>query len=330
MAVSAPAATVAITVAICTRGRAASLRRTLESLRGQAPAPAEILVVDNAPADDATRATVAAFTGVRYVVEPAPGLDFARNRALRTATQEIVVFLDDDAAADPGWSGAVAAAFAADPQLGACTSRVEPFALDSPGERLFEANGGFFQGDRPIRLPEAARGRLHGRRAPLIAWTVSIGSGCGLAVRRSVALGVGGFDEALDLGPALPGGGDHDMLWRILRSGARVGYEPAARLRHAHRADERAAVDQIVGHQRALVALLTKSLRDAPPGQRAGIAGFLLWRLLKPGTRLARRMVGRDPLPLPALARMWLHTWRGLGAYPAARRVARQRREAAR
>lgn len=330
MAVSAPPATVEMTVAICTRGRPALLRRALESLRRQDPAPAEIVVVDNAPDDDATRDVVAAFPGVRYFVAPAPGLDFARNRALAEATHEIVAFLDDDAVAEPGWSGAVAGAFAADPRLGACTSRVEPFAVDTPGERLFEANGGFFRGDRPIRLPDAARERLHGRHAPLIAWTVSIGSGCGLAVRRSTALGLGGFDEALDLGPALPGGGDHDMLWRVLQGGSRIGYEPSAQLRHAHRTDERGAIDQIVGHQRALVALLTKSLRQARPGERAGIAGFLAWRLLKPGARLARRLAGRDPLPVSALARMWLHTVRGLGAYPAARRVARRRREAAR
>ena len=330
MAVTAPAATVDVTVAICTRNRPELLRRALASLHAQHAAPAEILVVDNAPADGATRDAVSEFTGVRYLVAPEPGLDFARNRALSAATHEIVAFLDDDAVAEPGWTGALAAAFAADPRLGACTSRVEPVGVDAPGERLFEANGGFFRGDRPVRLPEAARGPLHGRRAPLIAWAVSIGSGCGLAVRRTLALGLGGFDEALDLGPALPGGGDHDMLWRVLQSGARIGYEPSARLRHAHRADERAAVDQIVGHQRALVALLTKSLRAAPRGDKPAIATFLVWRLLKPGARLARRLAGREPLPAAALARMWVHTWRGLAAYPAAQRVARERREAAR
>lgn len=119
------------------------------------------------------------------------------------------------------------------------------------------------------------------------------------------------------------------MLWRVLQSGSRVGYEPAARLRHAHRTDARGAMDQIVGHQRALVALLMKSLRNARPAERAPIAGFLLWRLVKPGARVARRLAGRDPLPVPALVRMWLHTLRGLGAYPAAVRVARQRRESA-
>ncbi|MEP7176632.1 MAG: glycosyltransferase, partial [Gemmatimonadales bacterium] len=68
----------------------------------QRPAVAEILVVDNAPPDDATQDLVARYPSVRYVREPIQGLDFARNRALASASGEVVAFLDDDAVAEPG------------------------------------------------------------------------------------------------------------------------------------------------------------------------------------------------------------------------------------
>jgi GT2 family glycosyltransferase len=318
-----------VTAAVCTHARPAQLTRALDSLLAQRPAPAEILVVDNAPPDDATRTLVATrYPGVRYVAEPVQGLDFARNRALARAEGEVVAFLDDDAVAAEGWTGALAEVFATDPAVAVCTGRVEALGQDTEGERLFEANGGFSRGLRRVRLPDDAATPLHGRPAPLIAWAVSVGSGCSYAVRRSVALALGGFDEALDLGAALPGGGDHDLLWRALRAGHSVVYEPAALAWHEHRPMAEGIHGQVIGHQRALLAFLSKHLVGRGGGARGSLAGYLAWRLVKPGVRLVRRALGRDPLPAPVLARMWWNCWAGLVAYPRARRLARARREA--
>jgi GT2 family glycosyltransferase len=175
-------------------------------------------------------------------------------------------------------------------------------------------------------LPDHAHRPLHGRSAPLIAWAISVGSGCSYAIRRDVALALGGFDEALDLGMPLPGGGDHDLLWRALRAGHAVVYEPRALAWHEHRTEAAAACDQIVGHQRAVVAFLAKHLVADRRG-RPAIAGYTGWRLAKPGVRLVRRALGRDPLPAAVLLRMWWNCWMGLLAYPRARRLARERRE---
>lgn len=318
-----------VTAAICTRERPRLLRRALASLLAQEEAPAEILVVDNAPCEPGVQELVSAeFPTVRYVREPAPGLDFCRNRALREASSEVVAFLDDDAVADPRWSGALARPFQA-PTVGAVTGRVEALTLETEAQRVFEANGGFGRGTRRVRLPRDAKRPLHGRRAPLIAWAISVGSGCSLAVRRELALRLGGFDEALDLGDVLPGGGDHDALWRVLESGHEVVYQPSALARHEHRREPSAMAAQLAGHQRALVALLTKVVTRARGRSLWPAAAFLVWRLLKPGHRLARRLIGRDPLPAPVLLRMWGDCVRGLWAYPLARREAARRRRLA-
>jgi glycosyltransferase involved in cell wall biosynthesis len=318
---------VELSVALCTRDRPEQLRRALASLAAQTVPPREVLVVDNAPGDGRTRRLVeSAFPAFRYVAEPVPGLDFARNRALRTADGDVLAFLDDDAVADPGWAAALLAPFR-DPRVGAVTGRVEALAAETEGQRLVEANGGYGRGAAPVRLPRDADRPLHGRRAPLIAWAVSVGSGCSLAVRRDLMLRLGGFDEALDLGAALPGGGDHDALWRVLEAGSDVVYEPAALALHEHRRDLAAAFAQIAGHQRALVALLVKSLGRARGRRRLGLLAFLAWRLVKPAVRLARRAAGRDPLPAPLLLRMLRDCWRGLWAYPQARREAARRWE---
>ena len=315
-----------LTAAICTRGGGRPLERALESLVRQRPRPAEILVIDNAPAGDVVRRVAEAYRVVRYVREPIAGLNFARNRALREAGSDIVAFLDDDAVADREWSGAVLEVFTGNPQVAACTGRVEALRLETAAQRLFEANGGYSRGSERVRLPEDSGTRkLHGWRAPLIAWAVSVGSGCSLAVRRRAALELGGFDCALDLGDALPGGGDHDMLWRLLGAGQQIVYEPRALAWHEHRRELDDALRQIAGHQRALVAFLAKSAVAGPGGKRLGVAVFLVWRLLKPGVRLARRLLGRDRLPPGALLSVWWNSWLGLIAYPRARRMARRR-----
>ena len=319
---------VRLTAVVCTRDRPGLLGRALESLVGQTVPPAEILVVDNAPGSGATLTLVAErFPSVRYLVEPIPGLDFARNRALESAAYEVLAFLDDDAVAAPGWAEALRRVFEDDPGVAVCTGRIEPLGVDTPGQRLFEANGGFSRGAERIRLPDDAGRPLHGRRAPLIAWAISVGCGCSYAVRRDAARALGGFDEALDLGPALPGGGDHDLLWRALRAGHAVVYEPSALAWHEHRREVAAACDQIVGHQRAVLAFLGKHLVSDSGGMRPALAGYTGWRLAKPGVRLMRRAIGQDPLPARVLLRMWWNCWLGLVTYPRARRLARARRE---
>ena len=318
----------AVTAAVCTYGRPESLERTLRSILAQDPAPGEVLVVNNRPDQPATAELLSRkFPTVRVIDEPIPGLDFARNRALEGSHYDVVLFLDDDAVAEPGWLAATATPLLEDPGIGACTGRVEPLELTTEAQLLFEANGGFSRGAVAIRLPRDSGRRLHGHRAPLIAWAVSVGSGCSLAVNRNTVRSLGGFDVALDLGPALPGGGDHDVLWRLLVAGFDVVYQPTSVARHEHRRELTAARDQIVGHQRALIAMLTKHAIQTPGRGRWGVAAFLGWRLLKPGVRLARRLVGHDPLPAGLLLRMWAHCWRGLAAYPRARRIAARRAE---
>src|SRR6188768_2225935 len=94
-AVGAPALTA--TIAICTRERPDDLVRVLHGVREQTHTGHDVLVVDNAPLTDRTRQVVEQFPGVRYLCEPAPGLNRARNCAVRNAGGEVVAFTDDDA-----------------------------------------------------------------------------------------------------------------------------------------------------------------------------------------------------------------------------------------
>jgi hypothetical protein len=106
-----------------------------------------------------------------------------------------------------------------------------------------------------------------------------------------------------------------------------VMYEPAALAWHEHRRELRAIHDQIVAHQRGVLAFLSKHLVSGNGRARGSLLGFTSWRLMKPAVRLVRRGLGRDPLPASVLLRMWWNCWLGLIVYSRARGLARAREQ---
>lgn len=97
-----------ITVAICTYNRRASLERTLATLACARVPPGcdwEVVVVDNNSTENIA-SIVEVLQGalpLRYIPERQQGLSHARNRALREARGDVVIFTDDDMDVAPGW-----------------------------------------------------------------------------------------------------------------------------------------------------------------------------------------------------------------------------------
>jgi GT2 family glycosyltransferase len=190
------------------------------------------LVIDNAPSDDRTKQLVKHFSNVRYVCETKPGLNFARNRALQETHCELVAYIDDDVVVDRSWLRGLQEAWSENPDAAAFTGQVLPMELETEAQILFERRGGFRRGFEKIRYTSAMPlddGFLYPCRTGIF------GVGCNMAFRRQVLLEIGGFDEALDTGPPLPGGGDHDVFYQIIRAGHPLVYEPTYLVFHQHR-----------------------------------------------------------------------------------------------
>jgi glycosyltransferase involved in cell wall biosynthesis len=273
-----PRAPVALTIAVCTRGRTADLARCLASvaaLRQEDRARAtrlETLVVDNAPPDGATRALVQATAGVRYALEPRPGLDFARNRALREARGDWIAYLDDDVELDAGWLGGLQEALAENLDAVAVTGLVLPRELETTAQVVFELRGGFRRGFRKRRFQHDALEA----RGPHPISAGEFGAGANMAFRREALLALGGFDEALDTGPPLPGGGDLDIFYRVLRSRGVLVYEPAMLVFHRHRTSMNALRRQYESWGRGYMAFLWK-VYASEPDQRPACRWMLRW-----------------------------------------------------
>ena len=146
-----------ITVAICTRNRAAFLEAAIRSVLPQIHDDTEVLIVDNASTDQTavvTRQFTASHPQVRYYYEQNLGTSFARSSAIRNARGRYVLFLDDDSTADEGWLAAYQRFLGTPPSprialvAGGCFPRYEvpPPAWIGPQENTLD------MGDKAYRL----------------------------------------------------------------------------------------------------------------------------------------------------------------------------------
>ena len=285
-----------LTVAVCTRSRAPQLAACLDALTAldYPRSLLELLVVDNAPVDSSTRDLVDRYAGVRYVTEPRPGLDHARNRAVAEAGGDVIAFTDDDVNVDPGWARVIARAFEAEPAAMCVTGLVVPDEIDTGAQLLFERYGGFGRGFRRD-VYRVARGASAVRQ---YGGTGRFGTGANMAFRRCFFGMHGGFDPALDVGTPANGGGDLEMFLRVLKHGHALVYEPAAIIRHRHRRTYAELRTQIANNGVGFYAYLARTAR-AYPDERAHVWRLGMWWLWWWNLRhLAIGLLGRGQVPL--------------------------------
>ena len=208
----------AVTVVIPVRDRHAELARCLTGLRDGAGGP-RLIVVDDASADPAAIAAIAAKHGAEVVRRPVNGgPGAARNTGLAAAATEFVAFLDSDCVPEPGWLDRLLPHFA-DPAVGAVAPRIVPHQAGTSWLARYEgASSTLDMGARPSIVRPGAR--------------VSYVPGAALVVRRAAA--GAGFADGLFVGE------DVDFIWRLPAAGWRVRYEPSATMGHDHRVRFRA------------------------------------------------------------------------------------------
>lgn len=214
-----------ISVIVCTYNRCAWLPGLFSSLAAQTlPAAAfEIVVVDN-NSTDATRTVIDEQSGglpnLRYLFEAEQGLSIARNRGLREAAAPLVVYVDDDAIATPGWLEAIITAFA-DNEAIVCVGG--PVELD-------------WQGERPTWLPPRYESLYtcvdHGDRSRLLTQHEYL-VGANISFRREWLQDIGGFSTDLGRkGSCLLSGEEAQVYQAVFTTGRQVRYAPTAKIWH--------------------------------------------------------------------------------------------------
>lgn len=219
-----------VAVAVCTRDRAAVLRRCLERMAACAFSPDatwEVLVVNNGSRDETDAVALACpdRLRVRLVHEPRPGLSLARNRALESAAGDYIVWIDDDVLVEPGWLEAYVTAFRRWPTAAVFGGPIAPR----------------FEGELPAWLAQTLPyiGGIFGARdlgpepVPLTPALDRMPFGGNFALRLA-EVGQRRFDPQLGRSPRRPswGGEETEFLGRLLADGATGWWVPNARVEH--------------------------------------------------------------------------------------------------
>jgi mycofactocin system glycosyltransferase len=256
-----------LTVVIPVRDRAEQLNRTLTRLAGL-----RCLVVGDGSLHPQRVGLVAARHGAEYVqLERNVGPAAARNVGLAQVRSPLVAFVDSDVRASPHSLLALTRHFV-DPSVALVGPRVMGTRDDSE-PRWFHA---YERDHSSLTLGEVP---ANVRPGAAVAW---VPSAC--MVARVAALGIG-FDPSLRVGE------DVDLVWRLVRSGHRVRYDPSVEVLH----DSRVSLREWLGRK------VYYGTGSALLGARHGDA--IAPAVLTPTFALAAAtLLGRHPLAVPATA----------------------------
>ena len=218
--------TTSVVICAYTENRWDDLCAAVASVRAQTvPVGDVVLVIDH---NDALAERASALDGVTVVPNRGErGLSGARNTGVEESDGELVLFLDDDAVAEPDWVERTAAAFA-DPDVVGAGGWVEP-RWDSPG--------------RPGWFPEPFLWVVGCSYQGLPATSADIRNpiGAAMAFRRRV-FEAGGFSTVVGRVGSRPVGCEEtEFAIRVRQADprARIVLVPEARVRHRVTADRR-------------------------------------------------------------------------------------------
>lgn len=217
-----------LTAIICTYNRAKYIRPLLESIAANdlPKNEYEILLVDNNCTDNTREVCemfAAAHTDVqfRYTVEPEQGLSAAKNRGIKEAQGDIIVYIDDDALVDTWYLRTYAEWFTAHPETMACGGPILPLYETAEPDWMTPYTKALLTawmdyGDKPREYP---KGRFPG--------------GGNAAYRKSVFDKVGYFNTALGRkGNSLMGAEEKDIFDKMHSFGMQIMYIPSPVLHH--------------------------------------------------------------------------------------------------
>lgn len=216
-----------LSVIICTYNREECILAALDSLNVQIfdKSKYEVLLINNNSTDNT--ASLCEHYGAdkpdfryRYFVEKTQGLSYARNRGIAESMGDIVIFMDDDAKAEPDYLQNMSNFFEKYPDAMASGGRIYPdFETKRPrwmSHFLVSLTSSIDRGDQ-VQL-------FKNRSFPI---------GANMAFRRSVFTDYGVFNVDLGrIGKNLLGAEEKDIFYRLMKDGKKVYYVPDAIVHH--------------------------------------------------------------------------------------------------
>ena len=276
------------------------LRPCLESLRQQTYRNFEVIVVDNASSDNSAAEVRAHFPEMRVLaLGHNGGYSAGCNAGIYAARGDILVMLNNDTEADPGWIQALVEALDRCPEAGSAASRMMIYRDRS----IIHSAGDLYRRDGSAD----SRGVWQPYGPPYDEERYVFG-GCGGAVayRRAMIEAIGAFEERFFMYCE-----DVDLNWRAQLAGWPCIYVPSAVIYHHLSATGGGALASYYVGRNALWVIV----RDYPSSLLKRYWRSILasqWRIARQALRAIRGKAARATLR-GQLAGL-LTCWRWLGA----------------
>jgi polysaccharide biosynthesis protein PslH len=226
-------------IVVATHGRPQFLADCVAAIRAAMGEGDELLVMECCNSNAAT--VIAALpVPVTHVSWPHAGKTAKLNAAIRSARGEVMLITDDDCRVPPTWVDDMARPFV-NPAVG---------VVFGPVSGLTSVPGG-------TPAPTLAAGP-----APPELWNYAHGSS--MAVRRSAAIDIGGFDTRLGAGTPAHGGEEADLVLRLAERGWTCEIADAAVVHHLDWRDAEENLSNLLGYQRGSGTYLGAGLRRRP------------------------------------------------------------------
>ena len=254
-----------LSIVVPTRNRG-DISECLEHLLAVEYRPLEIVVVDQSEDHSSTRVCVedlrsqSAENAVSLLYSPSDrmGLDAARNDGAEGSKGEWIAFVDDDCLVEPKWGQEIVEGFAVSSNVGMVFGRTQPYYPPQPGKRT------------RISIKDWPDEKRLRSRLSLV--NRSAGMGGNMAISRKAFARTGPFEELLDHGTDLPGAGDFEMSFRVLKCGCEVVYTPSAICKHKRWLPEEEYLETETGYSMARAAAWAK---HAKAGDSIAIVSLL-------------------------------------------------------
>ncbi|MBB1517124.1 glycosyltransferase family 2 protein [Tessaracoccus sp. MC1679] len=282
---------VEVSVIICVRNGATTLRRQLDALSAQVGAPAFEVIISNNGSTDGTQGIAEEWASnalgavaAAQIIDSGqqPGIPFARNAGARAARGRLLAYCDADDAVKPGWVAAHAAMI----QSGLGGGRVEAYRPDGTAEI-----GAF---------SDSLMATTYLPHVP----------GCNFSITRDAFFDVGGFDESL---PPY-GCDDLEFSWRVQERGYPISYVADAVVRFSITPRTRVVKKEfLMAKARIAVAARHPESERATPTLRLFLGDFLKktamlpWRMIRPGSTPRTRWVRWTVDSAGRLAGFWTY-----------------------
>lgn len=225
-----------ISLIVATVNKDGNLNNLLQSLKHTkilSQKDIQVIIVDNSQGNNEVK-NVCNKYNVTYIRQPIPGKSRSVNEGIKQAKGRYLAFTDDDVVIkDPDWLTKLHQHYISDNKIGYVSGNVLAQNTTKSCQIIWERKGGLSKGTTKKVWRRNELDKKY--KYKFVPWPINdIAAGANCMIPKEVINKVGLISEFLDPGAPIPHGATLEIVYRIIREGYDVLYDPKISVYHKH------------------------------------------------------------------------------------------------